>query len=421
MKITDGMMSATAYRNNTQNKNKLQKDLEKLSSGYMINRAGDNAAGLVITERMRSHISGYTQAVSNAQDGVAIIRTFEGALGETQKILIRFKSLAAESANGVYSDDTDRAAIELEYKQLLMEIDDIAETEFNGIYIRDLDSTANIITTLITTAEKPLMRRMALRAATPPEPTLTDNIKSSWLTPALDKIKAATGLTLSDDITLELKFDEDTNGVMECVAASRGADGRADALTLLINPAYINAEEDFTELESKLIDGVLIDNIFASALVQGVLLSNIESPVLNNNPRTPVWFTKGLAEAAIGNNSFSDANTRAAAVAVNNAVSGLSATNAASTVNAGNGGFLFLHYLDNYGKGANKQGAYTAVNGGRIKDLCEALKNADRITDSTATFDKAFTATYGMTWQNLLNQFKTQVSAVANGTGMQAS
>jgi flagellin len=114
------------------NNSSLRKSLEKLSSGYKINRAADNAAGLGVSEKMRAQIAGIKQAASNAQDGISMVQTYEGALEETHNILMRMKTLSAQSANGTYDDQVDRAAIELEYEQLLEELDDIAETDFNG-------------------------------------------------------------------------------------------------------------------------------------------------------------------------------------------------------------------------------------------------------------------------------------------------
>lgn len=115
------------------NNGKLSKSLEKLSSGYAINRAGDNAAGLAVSEKMRAQIGGIDQAIRNSQDGISMIQTFEGALDETHKILNKMKTLAGRSANGTYDDDVDRAAIQLEFDQLNDELDQIADTDFNGI------------------------------------------------------------------------------------------------------------------------------------------------------------------------------------------------------------------------------------------------------------------------------------------------
>jgi flagellin len=138
MKVAHNLAAINTGRFYKTNKNKLSKSLEKLSSGYKINRAGDNAAGLAVSEKMRSQIKGIEQAVYNAKDGISMVQTFEGALSETHSILSRMKTLATQSANGVYDDYVDRAAIELEYEQLISEIDDIARTDFNGKQVLNL-------------------------------------------------------------------------------------------------------------------------------------------------------------------------------------------------------------------------------------------------------------------------------------------
>lgn len=111
------------------------KSAEKLSSGYKINRAADDAAGLSISEKMRKQIRGLTQASSNAQDGVSAVQTAEGALTEVHSMLQRMNELAVQSANGTNSQ-TDRKAIQDEIDQLTSEIDRVSETtKFNETYL----------------------------------------------------------------------------------------------------------------------------------------------------------------------------------------------------------------------------------------------------------------------------------------------
>ncbi len=115
----------------------LQKSTEKLSSGYRINRAADDAAGLAISEKMRSQIRGLTQASTNAEDGISLIQTAEGALNESHSILQRMRQLAVQAANGTETDD-DRGNIQDEIEQLQDELDRIAETtEFNTMKLLD--------------------------------------------------------------------------------------------------------------------------------------------------------------------------------------------------------------------------------------------------------------------------------------------
>lgn len=117
------------------------KSTEKLSSGYKINRAADDAAGLSISEKMRKQIKGLTQASSNAQDGVSAVQTAEGALTEVHSMLQRMNELAVQSSNGTNSQ-TDRKAIQDEIDQLTSEIDRVSETtKFNETYLLKGDAT----------------------------------------------------------------------------------------------------------------------------------------------------------------------------------------------------------------------------------------------------------------------------------------
>ncbi len=129
------MNAINAYNRLNANVAGLKKASEKLASGYRINRAGDDAAGLAISEKMRSQIKGLNQAVRNSQDGINMIQTFEGAAQETHSILQRMKELATESANGTYDNPTDRAAIQLEFDHLNDELNQIADTDFNGTIV----------------------------------------------------------------------------------------------------------------------------------------------------------------------------------------------------------------------------------------------------------------------------------------------
>ena len=123
------------------------KSTEKLSSGYRINRAVDDAAGLTISEKMRKQIRGLDQASTNAQDGVSSVQTAEGALTEVHSMLQRMNELAVQAANGTNSKESDRQAIQDEIDQLTTEIDRVAETtKFNEIYLLKGDnaSTKNV-------------------------------------------------------------------------------------------------------------------------------------------------------------------------------------------------------------------------------------------------------------------------------------
>ncbi len=133
MIIQHNIAAINSYRNLGVNQSGLNKNLEKLSSGYRINRAGDDAAGLAISESMRSQINGLNQATKNAQDAVGLIQTAEGALTEVHSMLQRLTTLASQSANGTYNT-VARGNLQQEVDQLLEEINRIANnTDFNGI------------------------------------------------------------------------------------------------------------------------------------------------------------------------------------------------------------------------------------------------------------------------------------------------
>lgn len=132
MIINHNMSSIFAARQENLNAVDLQKSMEKLSSGQKINRAGDDAANLAVSEKMRSQIRGLNQASKNVQNGVSFIQTTEGYLQETTDILQRIRELAVQASNGVYSDE-DRMQIQVEVSQLVAEVDRIASSaQFNG-------------------------------------------------------------------------------------------------------------------------------------------------------------------------------------------------------------------------------------------------------------------------------------------------
>lgn len=162
MRIQHNIMAMNSYRNYSGNTSALSKNLEKLSSGYKINRAGDDAAGLAISEKMRAQISGLEQAQSNAKSGINLVQTAEGALTEVHSMLNRMVTLADQSANGTYDNETDRANLQKEVSQLKSEVDRIADSSnFNGIKLldgslggkADVSSNVTLTDTKVTTSK----------------------------------------------------------------------------------------------------------------------------------------------------------------------------------------------------------------------------------------------------------------------------
>ena len=160
------------------------KSTEKLSSGYRINRAADDAAGLTISEKMRKQIRGLDQASTNAQDGVSSVQTAEGALTEVHSMLQRMNELAVQAANGTNSKESDRQAIQDEIDQLTTEIDRVAETtKFNEIYLLKGDSNGGTKNVFMKGHDAGL------------KGTLTDSVKTATF--VMDDLKAGDKVTIA--------------------------------------------------------------------------------------------------------------------------------------------------------------------------------------------------------------------------------
>lgn len=138
MRINQNISAMAALRNLSTNNDKMTKSLDKLSSGFRINRAADDAAGLVISEGLRSQVGGIKVAMRNAQDGISVVQTAEGALTEVHSILQRMRDLTVQAANTGTNGSEARAAIQDEVNALVSEIDRITQTtQFNGVSLLD--------------------------------------------------------------------------------------------------------------------------------------------------------------------------------------------------------------------------------------------------------------------------------------------
>lgn len=163
LRINTNVASLNAQRNLMGTKWGLDKSLEKLSSGYRINRAGDDAAGLAISENLRAQIRGLKQASRNAQDGVSLVQVAEGGLNEISSILIRLRELAVQAASDTIGP-VERQFLNVEYDQLVSEIDRIADgTEFNGTQL--LSGTGSILDFQVGTRNDPNIDRLSFDAS----------------------------------------------------------------------------------------------------------------------------------------------------------------------------------------------------------------------------------------------------------------
>ena len=220
MRIQHNIPAMNAYRNYNNNTKALQGNLQKLSSGYKINKAGDDAAGLAISEKMRAQITGLEVAQKNAKDGISLVQTAEGALTEVHTMLNRMYSLAEQSANGTYADEVDREQLQKEVVSLRDEINRIADaSNFNGKKLLDgslaggggngksvslTDSAAT--TTALTTA------------------------KATAFSSGLAAVASATaGSYVGDTMTLTFNFEENGKSFQKTIELKTTASGKMTA------------------------------------------------------------------------------------------------------------------------------------------------------------------------------------------------
>ena len=265
MVIQHNIAAINSYRNLSTNQSALSKNLEKLSSGYKINRAGDDAAGLAISETMRSQINGLNQAVNNANDAIGLIQTAEGAMTETHSMLQRMKTLATQAANGTYTK-TARDNIKAEIDALNKEITRIATTtEFNG--------------------EKPL---------NPDTKTKGKNLTffigasadASNAMTVLQMTMTATALTIAqilvDNTTNAFKAMKSIDAAIEKVSTYRATLGAAqNRLEHTVNNLKVTSE-NITSAESRIRDTDMADEITAYTK-NNILLQAAQSMLSQSN------------------------------------------------------------------------------------------------------------------------------------------
>ncbi len=218
MRIQHNIMAMNAYRNYNTNTSALSKNLEKLSSGYKINRAGDDAAGLAISEKMRAQITGLNAASKNVKDGISLVKTAEGAMQEIQDMLNRMDYLATQSANGTYDNEVDRANLQKEVDALKTEINRIADSaNFNGIKLLDgsLDEGQDVVN-LAPGAKDVSVTHIADGQLVTKEPQAgkySIDFSQGKLSNLGSTMAATYSFKLSDSVTVDIKVD--ANAVLE--------------------------------------------------------------------------------------------------------------------------------------------------------------------------------------------------------------
>ena len=193
LRINTNVASLNAQRNLRTSKLGLDKSLEKLSSGYRINRAGDDAAGLAISENLKAQIRGLKQASRNAQDGISLVQVAEGGLNEISSILIRLRELAVQAASDTIGP-VERQFLNVEYDQLVSEVDRIADgTEFNGTTL--LSGTGSILDFQVGTRNDPNIDRLSFDASKADANSASLGVN---LTSVADKASAQNSLSAID-------------------------------------------------------------------------------------------------------------------------------------------------------------------------------------------------------------------------------
>ncbi len=210
LRINTNTAALNAQRNLYGTKLALDKSLEKLSSGFRINRAGDDAAGLAISESLRGQIRGLKMASRNAQDGVSMIQVAEGGLQEVSNILIRLRELGVQAASDTVGP-IERQLINVEYQQLLDEIDRIADsTEFNGTPL--LSGTGAILDFQVGTRNDPNIDRLSFDASKADANSAALGVN---LTTVADKASAQNSLSAIDEAIVAVSATRADFGAMQ--------------------------------------------------------------------------------------------------------------------------------------------------------------------------------------------------------------
>lgn len=272
MVIQHNLLAQNANRNLGVTAKSQAKSTEKLSSGYKINRAADNVAGLAVSEKMRGQIRGLNRASENAEDGISLVQTAEGAMQESQSILHRMRELSVQAANDTNTED-DRKQIDVELNELNQELDRIANTtEFNGMKLINGDFSLE---------------------AKDAQTRVQEYLKGSWLGDAMSRIKDAIGLTLNGDTTIKVEF---ASGMGNALASVTSSYGSSDFLLKISSDAISGmTASDFSTGSGPIVGGILTDRVITHELTHAVTFQNFAgaSDVAN-------WFIEGIAEAVQG-------------------------------------------------------------------------------------------------------------------------
>ena len=360
--IRTNVQSLTAHRNIKNTGLEQRRAANRLSSGYRVNSAADDAAGLAISESMRAQIRGLQQAERNTQDGVALLQTAEGAMQEINEMVHRIRELAVQAANDTNTTE-NRAMIQEEVNQLLLEIDSIANrVRYNSM---PLISHNGSLTSGVGGAD-------AVEAA------LKEWIAGSWIQDALTKIATQTGLQITANTSIRVVF---SNDMPPGVGATMSGPLRGTEYTLTINSQFIGNSTAFGPSGPDIGGGMFFDRLITHEIMHLLEFQNF-------NTILPYWFSEGLAEAVhgAGDVHFGNFSNLAAVTAAVNAVVANPNTFGAHVYN---GGYLAIMYLN-------------AAHPGALQAILADMANAPQ-----SNFEAAFMNVLGMTSTQFLNDLQT--------------
>ncbi|OLN24035.1 hypothetical protein BTO30_01045 [Domibacillus antri] len=300
MRINHNMMALNTYRQFSNAVFSQSKAMEKLSSGLRINRAGDDAAGLAISEKMRGQIRGLEQAARNAQDSISMIQTAEGAASVVHEMLQRARELAVQSANGTLTD-SDRKALNDEVAQLKEQINNTAQnTEFNTIKLLNkgtpLGSNGPVITGVSSEVIDDLMFRVP-----------------RWIDDAVTTIKNSLGIDFPANKELTVKLYSNASETRAAYMST--ADGGATLELGLNLDKLLDANGQIPAGES----GGQFDTVIAHEIVHAVQYTEMPSILNGGISNDENWFVEGLATAIQGGNGFTGVQADNGALTVNTA------------------------------------------------------------------------------------------------------
>lgn len=316
MRIQHNITSLNVHRNLTGNNRSVARDLEKLSSGYKINRAGDDAAGLAISEKMRAQITGLEQAWQNADDGISLVQTAEGAMTEVHTMLNRMMELSVQSANGTYTEK-ERIMMNQEVQKLKTEITRIGNTtSFNSIHLFPDGSIFSAKEASVTTYNLTLDLKNGTvqidrsgassaggaggvsRAAN----NLADKIAEEYFPNAvrqiLDKFPSLKTALAGDTVGMELQIGniDGSGGMLAYAKFSFRATGKAGNMLIMLDSSDFS-DASITGAAEKTLESTLAHEIMHSVM-QYTMTDQMSGR--GGSERFPEWFTEGTAQLAGG-------------------------------------------------------------------------------------------------------------------------